>query len=382
MWYRIQRTVACLLAVVSVALGASSAQAGWGHHWGRHHHHHYYGNSLGWGFPSYSYSSFYFSFSRPRFYYPAYSASYYSYYVPSYTVSLPTYYYATPTYYVAPSYYVAPLSYPSNCCDPCVSSVLNSSPTYSAPTYSQPEYSTGTSPQLSPAPSQLAGGSFVDRMLQRNSGLASSIPLRAPDVSQTAPSAIAQSSRDGLVRTVSTLKPVTSTTPRVTSVDALSPIPAALLKAADDIFAAGGYEEAASAYAKLTVRYGNHDELVVRRFIAFVASGNHAQASVVYELAMASDRPINVDTLTGGLAKLYGASAATRKNHIESLAAYALRSANEALPLSMVGTWLELDGQAQRAATFHQRAAMLNNPTEPVSSPALANRLAELPLAR
>lgn len=394
MWYRLQRAVACSLAIIGLAMGAASAQAGWGHHWG-HHHHHYYGSSFGWGYPSYGYSSLYISLPRTRLYYPSYSVGYYSnYYVPPvrYSVALPTYY-AAPTYYVAPTYYSSPVVYPpsySNCCDPCASSVNypTSSPAYSpaAPTYSQPQYSTGLGVPDYPTPPQLASsstGSFVDRMLNRIP--ANQIPANvvATNRTLTPTNVIPFKSNDGSVRTVSTLKPVAPSTDAPANLDQLTAIPDALLKTADEMFAIGGYEQAASAYARLAVRYGNHDELAVRRFIALVASGDHAQASIVFELAVANGRPLTSVALpTGGLARLYGANAQTRKNHIESLAAYALKADGEALPLNMVGAWLELDGQPERAATFLKRAAMISNAAEATASPTLANRLADAALAR
>lgn len=393
MWYRLQRTILCLVAIVAMSFSSLPAQAGWGH-WGHHHRGFYggfYGGSLGWGYPGYSYSSFY--YARPRLFHPfrvGYYSSY-SYYAPSvsYSVSLPSYYYAPPTYYVAPtyyttpSYYSAPVVYPStNCCDPCATSVTYpsvsypaASPGYSAPTYSEPNYSTGTEPQDYVTSPQFAatGGSFVDRMLSRST------------VSATRPNYVAAAHSDSSVRTVSTLKPVTpsvrdSSTP--VSIDELTPIPANLLKTADEMFALGGYEQAASAYARLAVRYGNHDELAVRRFIALVASGDHAQASIVYELAMVNGRPLTMNALPGGLVSLYGASASNRKNHIESLASYALKAENEALPLRMVGTWLELDGQAQRAATFFKRADTLDPSSASPAAPTVASRLADAQLAR
>ncbi len=151
---------------------------------------------------------------------------------------------------------------------------------------------------------------------------------------------------------------------------------------ADEMFALGGYEQAASSYARLAVRYGDHEQLAVRRFIALVASGDMDQASIVYELSQANDRPITSSSLSGGLSALYGSSGSARKNHIESLARYALNRDSEALPLSMVATWLDLDGQPERASTFHQRAAMIKERTQSNGSPTLANRIADDVLAR
>lgn len=391
MWYRLQRIIVCLLAITAFSLASSPTQAGWGHRWGHHHHHYhggFYGSYYGLGFPSYSYSSFYLSVPRARLYYPSYSVGYYSsYYAPpvSYSVALPTYYYATPSYYVAPTYYSAPVVYPSSsCCDPCATNYPSVSypSTTTAPTYSSPEYSTGTESQSYPSSSQFAGstgGSFVDRMLGRSNSVSRpGTPLRSDSTNFAS-----TVSSDRSVRTVSTLKPVAPSSSIPANIDQLTPIPDALLKTADEMFAIGGYEQAASAYARLAVRYGDHDHLAVRRFIALVASGDHAQASIVYELAMLNDRPLTTTALpVGGLSKLYGVAAQNRNNHIESLASYALKSDNEALAMRMVGTWLELDGQSDRAATFLQRADMLSEPSESTARPTLANRLADAQLAR
>lgn len=151
---------------------------------------------------------------------------------------------------------------------------------------------------------------------------------------------------------------------------------------ADEMFAIGGYEQAASAYARLTVRYGDHEQLAVRRFIALVASGDLDQASIVYELSVANGRPLTSSALPSGLSALYGTGSANRKNHIETLARYALNRDSDALPLHMVGTWLDLDGQHERAVTFHQRAAMITARAESNSSATLANRIADDVLAR
>jgi tetratricopeptide (TPR) repeat protein len=140
----------------------------------------------------------------------------------------------------------------------------------------------------------------------------------------------------------------------------LVPLSKALLQAADGVFAAGDYQQAAGAYARLTVRYGNHDELAVRRFIALVASGDCEQAAVMFEAASLSQQALLASALpAGGLTELYGAAAPEREKHIDYLAAYALKHPDDGLALAMVGTWLELDGQTERAQLFMKRAAAL-----------------------
>ena len=141
-----------------------------------------------------------------------------------------------------------------------------------------------------------------------------------------------------------------------------SPLPAELLNAADAIFAAGGYQEAAACYARLTVRYGNHDELAVRRFVALVANGDCDQAAVVVELASAIGQTLDSNSLPQGLLQLYGRRPTERKNHVEFLADYALKHPTDTQALKMVGIWLELDGQTERAQLFLKPAA--NIPAE------------------
>jgi tetratricopeptide (TPR) repeat protein len=161
------------------------------------------------------------------------------------------------------------------------------------------------------------------------------------------------------VQSVSLAKPVTPDI-AISPATNLIPLSQALLQAADAIFASGDYQQAAAAYARLTVRYGNHDELAVRRFIALVASGDCDQAAVMFEAASATQQPLLARGLpAGGLAELYGAAAAERDKHVEYLAAYALKHSDDGLALAMVGTWLELDGQFERAQLFMKGAAAL-----------------------
>lgn len=155
------------------------------------------------------------------------------------------------------------------------------------------------------------------------------------------------------------------------------PLPSALLRSADAIFAAGGYQQAASAYAHLTVHYGNHDELAVRRFVALVASGDCDQAAVLFELATSTGQQLAINALpVGGLAELYGEYADSRTAHADFLAEYALRHPHDHSALAMVGTWLELDAQSERAQPFLESARRLAaDSVSPIKTPAIASRL-------
>lgn len=169
------------------------------------------------------------------------------------------------------------------------------------------------------------------------------------------PGALLTRARRDSVQSVSVAKPVM---PEIAT--SLVPLSKPLLQAADAIFAAGDYQQAAAAYARLTIRYGNHDELAVRRFIALVAAGDCEQAAVMFEAASLAAQPLEISALpAGGLAELYGDTASAREQHVEYLAAYALNHPDDGLALAMVGTWLELDGQTERAQVFMQRAASL-----------------------
>ncbi len=135
-------------------------------------------------------------------------------------------------------------------------------------------------------------------------------------------------------------------------------VPTDMLNAADAIFAAGGYQQATQAYARLAVRYGVSDDITTRRFVALVAGRDFEQAAVVLQAALAGGAKINAAHLPEhSLRKLYGVSASEVDLHCEFLAKYALQHNREALPLAMVGTWLVLDGQPDRAEAFLHRAA-------------------------
>ena len=138
-------------------------------------------------------------------------------------------------------------------------------------------------------------------------------------------------------------------------------VPTEMLSAADAIFAAGGYQQATQAYARLAVRYGVTDDTTTRRFVALVASRDFEQAAVVLQAALAGGAQIIASHLPDqSLRQLYGVSARDVDLHCEFLAKYALEHHGEALPLAMVGTWLVLDGQPDRAEAFLRRAARID----------------------
>lgn len=115
----------------------------------------------------------------------------------------------------------------------------------------------------------------------------------------------------------------------------------------------------------------------MRRFVALVASGDCDQASVLFELAAAQQQPFLVSALpAGGLSQLYQSQSDVRGQHIDHLADYALKRPEDGLALAMVGTWLELDGQPERAQPFLESARRLAPDVVSPAKPAIvASRL-------
>lgn len=154
-------------------------------------------------------------------------------------------------------------------------------------------------------------------------------------------------------------------------------IPDDLLQAADAILAAGGYREAAQAYAQLAVHFGSSDILTMRRFISQVAGGDYEQAAVVIDLALANDSQLqNISLPRGSLQASLGASSEMIAQRTERLAAMALQQPDDATPMSALATWLKLSGDQERAALFSRRVEQLQNAT-PSTTPA-TDRVAAL----
>jgi hypothetical protein len=122
----------------------------------------------------------------------------------------------------------------------------------------------------------------------------------------------------------------------------------------------------------------------VRHFVALVANGNCEQAAVLFELASTSEKPLLVSALpVGGLAELYGDQTKARSSHVNYLADYALKHPHDSLALAMVGTWLELDGQPERAQPFLESARRNAADTlSPAKVPGIASRLVVTDAAR
>lgn len=145
-------------------------------------------------------------------------------------------------------------------------------------------------------------------------------------------------------------------------------IPEEILNAADDIFRAGGYREAATAYAQLTVRYGASELLYTRRFLAQVASDDVEQAIVVASTAELSGMQIGRSTLPGGSLSGLGLDDETIAARKEALAKHAYRLTDDADSLFAVARWLHLAGDDDRAEVFLARARQLMNATADTKS--------------
>ena len=144
------------------------------------------------------------------------------------------------------------------------------------------------------------------------------------------------------------------------STSALDTAPDELIAAADAILAAGGYRQAAQAYAQIVVKHGNSHRLVTRRFIAQVANGDYDQAAVVVELAVANGNRIDPSDLPqGDLTIALGGSNGFIGTRSESLAANALQHSDDALPMLTVAHWLALSGDSERADLFKARAEQM-----------------------
>ncbi|MCA9131819.1 MAG: hypothetical protein KDA45_01635 [Planctomycetales bacterium] len=156
------------------------------------------------------------------------------------------------------------------------------------------------------------------------------------------------------------------------------PIPQHMLAAADAIFQAGGYRQAAAAYAELNVRFGSTNLIFGRRFIAQVASGDIEQAAVILVSATAVGVQLERRDLPGGsLQTLFAQHPQALEASTERLAAHALERPEEAERLVMLGRWLDLVGDDERSAMFLQRAAELSQvtPTGPANSVELPSQV-------
>jgi hypothetical protein len=342
------KKIFCCFALIASA--AVSQAHGWhgfgchgygftGHGYGFGLNHHSFSPSVynpGWS--SYSRASFYSSYGYaglgyrscwPRvncFYsYRSFAPVYYNYYVPTYYA--PVYY--PPAYY---NTYVAPVIY---------SNVYSSFPSCSVtPTPSSVSPYAVRKPVTNSVPFRLASQPTQSGQLQAGQLQAGQLQFSQP----------VQRSRASAGHYV--LAQASSA--------ALDTAPEELIAVADAILAAGGFRQAAQAYAQIVVKHGNSDRLVTRRFIAQVANGDFEQAAVVVELAAATGNSINLgDVPQGNLQSALGDSINLIATRCESLAANALQKSDDAIPMLTVAHWLALSGDQERADLFKARAEQM-----------------------
>ncbi len=135
-------------------------------------------------------------------------------------------------------------------------------------------------------------------------------------------------------------------------------VPADMLEAADSILRAGGYREAATAYAQLSVRYGACDDLFVRRFVAQVASADFEQAKVIAASAQLAGFHLQRSNLPAGSLAGLGLDNEFVSARSEAMASQIYREA-DAESLATLGHWMHLVGDEQKSQVFLAGAAQL-----------------------
>ena len=305
--------------------------SGYGYGFGLNHHS-FRPSIYNPGWSSYSRASFYSSYGGPGYGSIGYGscwprASYFA----SYRSYAPVYY--TNYSYYTPSYY-APACY-NTYYTPNVSPVIYSN-----------VYSGFPSCAVAPSSSSLPMAAYSVKK-----PVTSSLPFRlASQPVQQVPQVQAPAGRYVLAQATST------------SASALDTAPEELIAAADAILAAGGYRQAAQAYAQIVVKHGNSDRLVTRRFIAQVANGDFEQAAVVVELAGVNGNRIDRSDLPkGDLQIALGNSGDLIASRSEGLAANALQKSEDAVSMLSVAHWLALSGDEELSELFKARADQMQH---------------------
>ncbi len=259
------------------------------------------------------------------------------------SVYRPFAYTSYPSWYTSYSFYAPIVSYP----------------TYYVPTYAVPTVVWPTYYSVPVYPS------YCTAAASTTSGLPSVIALAS---SQATTSAVHVASNSAADSAATQGQPV-AIDYGVAS-EASSAIPESLLSAADAIFRAGGYREAATAYAQLNVRYGSSDQIFGRRFVAQVASGDLDQAAVILASAKAAGFRLDAAELpAGNLLGIFDGDSRKVALLTEQLAAHAMSASTEQEPLELVGQWLSLAGDQQRANLFLSMAARMQESTSRESLP-------------
>lgn len=136
-------------------------------------------------------------------------------------------------------------------------------------------------------------------------------------------------------------------------------MPPAALEAADAMFRASGYAQAAREYAKLSLRFGASDLLYGRRFIAQIMSHDFEQALVIRASARLTGNKISRESLPGKSLSGLNLSVEEVEPMTELLASQAMLDVRDADRLEMMATWLRLAGDVKRSELFQDRVREL-----------------------
>lgn len=243
--------------------------------------------------------------------------------------------------YPAHFYYVAPVTYykvvPSICCPSPVCGVSNDplAPTLSV---SHPSLSSSSATLSGAAGNSISSPSIAPAQFLDTSFTAQSSEHLLAQISLS----VSESDGQGL------------STHR-------DDVPAELVAAADSILKAGGYEEAATAYARLAVRYGASPQLLTRRFLARVLSRDFDQAEVIASLASFSDFPLTAESLHPEGLHGFIDSSVVLAAATEAFAARVLTRTNDPIALRAMATWMQLLADQSRANMFFAAANQIEN---------------------
>lgn len=301
-----------------------------------------YGN---WGFSATTrVRTVYRPVARRTYYYSA--PSYYSYYAVARPVYYPRVVYSAWPVYYTPTYYVAPVVVAPTCVTQITGSVA-------APYV--------TSPRIVATSVASTSASSVTTPL-------TTILANSTRVTSLQPSSIQPAATAGqLVTKVTT--PDTNVSSTLGS-GTTRGVPTKLLQLVDDMMRAGGYEQAATAYAQLSVRYGPSSLLLGRRYVAQVATQDLDQAEAIVELADLIQVPLGVPA--GEISNLIPEEKILERC-TELLAKRALSRTNDPTSLRCVALWLEFNGDIARANMFHARVAQLKQSASSSSQIELAS---------
>jgi tetratricopeptide (TPR) repeat protein len=129
-----------------------------------------------------------------------------------------------------------------------------------------------------------------------------------------------------------------------------------IIQLGDDLFRAGRYEEALKYYESAGATARESAAAYFRRGQAYVATGRYDEAVDAFKRGVDADPSF----LNSGfrLQDIYAQEDALTQ-HVEALAAAALRKTDDADLLFLIGAFLHFEGKAERAEKFLRRAAEL-----------------------